>query len=213
MCNTYKVLVFDLDGTISDPSEGIHSCVQQNLSDWGFRIEVPKNEVRSMIGMPLAMLYEKVCPESVKVIDKLIASHRRLFESFGYKQNTIYPNVRSSLVELSSKGALMAICTSKPEFYARLTLAHHNIEDLFLQVKGGMSGGSKSASLSSILDTYSRAEESIFIGDRAVDIESAQACGIASGAVTWGFGSVIELVESAPTRFFDNPLEWIDLVV
>ena len=211
MNEMYKVFIFDLDGTISDPSDGIQNCVQQNLKDWGFHAQIPRSEVQSMIGMPLERMYEKVCPESMEVIDKLIPSHRILFERFGYKQNLMYADVKSSLMKLFSRGALMFICTSKPEFYARLTLSHHKIDDLFLEVRGGMSSGLKSLSISSILNNHSAAGKSIFIGDRAVDVESARSCGIASGAVTWGFGSMTELIESSPTRFFNSPLEWIDL--
>jgi len=189
-------LIFDLDGTISDPSLGISRSINHALVTHGFR-EISPEEVASEIGPPLDGTFRKFCPESdPAVIARLIATYRERYAEIGYSENQIYPGIAESLQALSAKGIRMGVCTSKRKDFAEKILNLFGVLSYFTFVNGGDIGVQKRDQLSGLLRTGEIDHLAVMIGDRDVDISSAKVNGLRSIGVLWGFGDLAELSEA-----------------
>lgn len=188
-----RTLIFDLDGTISDPSLGIERCINHALEAHDFS-EVPKERVVAEIGPPLDETFQKFCPEADQaVISSLVAKYRERYAEEGYSENQIYPGVVKSLETLSSNGIRMGICTSKRKDFAEKILHLFKVLPHFRFVNGGDVGIKKQEQLAGLLKSKEIDRSAVMIGDREVDITSAKANGLRSIGVLWGFGDFAEL--------------------
>jgi len=188
-----STLVFDLDGTISDPSLGISRSLNYALSTYGFP-EVPAMEISAEIGRPLDETFRKFSPDSdPTVIAKLIAAYRERYAEIGYSENQIYPGISESLQILSDNGIRMGVCTSKRKDFAEKILDLFGVRSYFQFVNGGDIGIHKRDQLGELLRELEIDPLAVMIGDRDVDISSAKANRLRSIGVLWGFGSLAEL--------------------
>ena len=188
-----STLIFDLDGTISDPSLGIGRCVNYALQAHGFP-EISVDQVAAAIGPQLDEALSKFCPGADQATrSSLVAKYRERYAEVGYSENTIYPGVHESLMELSAGGMLMGVCTSKRRDFAERILAMFGVLSHFQFVDGGDIGVKKREQLAGLLQSTAIDHSAVMIGDRAVDISSAKANGLRSVAVLWGFGDLAEL--------------------
>jgi len=191
-----RALIFDLDGTLSDPSLGIERSLNHSLAAHGYP-EIPAEQVATVIGPPLDEVFVRFSPEADQaVISSLVASYRERYVDVGYAENSIYPGVADTLQELSSAGVRMGVCTSKRKDIAEKILALFELSAHFHFVSGGDVGIKKREQLADLLQTTDIDHSAIMIGDRAVDIASAKHNGLRSAGVLWGFGDLDEL-ESA----------------
>ena len=111
-------IIFDLDGTISDPSEGIARCVNHALERYGYE-PVDPGRVAPLIGPPLTEIFE----ELLGTVDDdrmlgLVAAYRERYAETGYRENVLYDGIRETVVALAASGYRMGICTSKRADYA-----------------------------------------------------------------------------------------------
>ena len=210
MNNTF--LLFDLDGTISDPLEGIARSFNYALSFYGYR-EIPVPDFAQYIGPPI--------DESVKMItgitndieiNAFISKYRERYSDIGFSENKLYPEIKETINDLSNKEIPMAICTSKRQDYAERILKLFNIFDHFRFVCGGDIGIQKWQQIKSLIDNGSIDYNCIMIGDRAVDLSSAHKNGIKSAGVLWGYGSRAELEAQSPICILSQPSDLLKLI-
>ena len=188
-----STLIFDLDGTISDPSLGICKCVNYALYSLGFQI-VSMAAVATEIGPPLNETFSKFQPQAdQEVITRLISKYRERYAEVGYSENEIYPGVAEAFQALSERGVRMGVCTSKREDFARNILSMFDLLPLLSFVDGGDVGIKKREQLAGLLRAEEIDQSAVMIGDRAVDISAAKANGLRSVGVLWGFGDKSEL--------------------
>lgn len=188
-----STLIFDLDGTISDPSLGIGRCLNYALQAHGFP-EVAVEQVAVAIGPQLDEALYKLCPDADQAtLSSLVAKYRERYAEVGYSENTIYPGVPESLKALSAGGVPMGVCTSKRKDFAEKILAMFGVLSHFRFVDGGDVGITKREQLAGLLQSTAIDHAAVMIGDRAVDMSSAQANGLRSVGVLWGFGDLAEL--------------------
>ena len=193
MLQNVSTLIFDLDGTISDPSLGIGRCANYALQSYGFP-EVSVEQVAAAIGPQLDEALCKLCPDADQAtLSSFVTKYRELYAEVGYSENTIYPGVPESLKELSAGGVPMGVCTSKRKDFAEKILAMFGVLSHFRFVDGGDIGIKKREQLASLLQSTAIDHAAVMIGDREVDISSAKANGLRSVGVLWGFGSQAEL--------------------
>jgi phosphoglycolate phosphatase len=204
-------LVFDLDGTISDPALGIGRCLNHSLNAFGFP-KLTELAVSQYIGPPLDITFRKITGSTSDVlIADMVAKYRERYGEIGYAENTLYPGISEAIRFLAERRTPMGLCTSKRADFAEKILELFQMRDYFSFISGGDIGVQKEEQLHSLLETKTIGRNSVMIGDRAVDIHAAQANDMGSIGVLWGHGSVKELQEALPNMLLEKPEQLRDL--
>jgi phosphoglycolate phosphatase len=199
----YKFILFDLDGTLSDPKIGITKSVQYALKQFGI-IEPDLNELDGFIGPPLQESFAGRYGFDEEKAQKAIEFYRERFTEKGMFENVLYPDIRSLLESLKQHNYTLVVATSKPTVYAVEILKYFQIDHYFDRIVGSNLDGTrieKTDIIQYILDDYKdhKKEEFIMIGDRKHDIIGAKNVGIDSIGVTYGYGSIEELSHTNPS--------------
>ncbi|WP_137791088.1 HAD family hydrolase [Bacillus sp. E(2018)] len=211
MNKDYSFILFDLDGTLSDPKIGITKSVQFALKRMGIT-EENLDHLESFIGPPLQQSFSEFYSFDEPQIQTAIAHYRERFKDIGMYENTLYEHIPSLLQELSDNGHTLIIATSKPTVFAEEILKYFNIHHHFDLIVGSNLDGtrtSKTEIIQHILHHYNDQPKKSFImiGDRKHDMIGAYNTGIDSIGVTYGYGSMEELTEANPTYIVKSVTE------
>jgi phosphoglycolate phosphatase len=205
-------LLFDLDGTLTDPGLGITRCLQHALARIGRRAP-PISDLAWCIGPPLReSLTELLGSSEAHLIDQAVALYRERFESVGMFENTVYPDVREGLAQLCDAGHQLWVVTSKPHVYARQILAHFELLQMFVAVYGSELSGERSdkaSLLSHVLRAKGCGARPYMIGDRRHDVEGAHANALEGLGVLWGYGTRAELEAAGADALFASMPELV----
>ncbi len=204
----YKLIIFDLDGTLTDSAEGIINSVQYALTKLGI-VEEDRYKLRAFIGPPLAESFQKYYALSNYQAWQAVEYYREYFAINGMFENQVYDGITSLLNRLQKQGLLLAVATSKPGVYAKQILDHFNLLKFFSLVVGSNLDGTmtdKAQVISLVLDNFQHlaADEIIMVGDRMHDVEGARANGIDVAAVTYGYASEEEFLYYRPSYIVDT---------
>ena len=202
-----SALIFDLDGTLSDPYAGISRSYLHALNAIG-RDALDEQSLRALIGPPLHQVFADLCADANERIPDAIAAFRERYARVGLFENELYAGISEALAQLAQTHTLY-ICTSKPHVYAVQILEHFGIARHFRAIYGSeLDGtrGDKRELLAWLLDheAIDRADATM-IGDRRYDIEAALATQVAAVAVLWGYGTREELESAGAQRFIAEP--------
>ena len=207
----FKTIIFDLDGTISDPLVGIYSSINFALEAYSYDA-VDIEEVRPMIGPPLTQIFEHLLGDvSQSRMLELVEKYRERYAAVGYMENVIYEQIPKTIAALSAHGYELGVCTSKRADYATKIVEMFQLLEHVSFVDGGDVGVHKVDQLSRLVANGLQPGSAIMIGDREVDISAAKSNGIASVGVMWGFGSLIELQEAQPDHLLETPKDLLTL--
>ena len=211
---SYDYLIFDLDGTISDPKQGIVKSMNHALTFHGFS-ERSHDELSTFIGPPLDATFSSLVSSNDKaLISSLVSKYRERYSDIGYSENVLYPGVVESLEKLSVIPDLkLGICTSKRADFAERILKLFSIREYFSFVNGGDVGIEKWQQLALLLEQKTINHQSLMIGDRYVDLTAAHKNKLQSAGVLWGYGSYDELIQHKPIRILSSPSELLSLVI
>ena len=204
---SYPVVFFDLDGTLTDPTEGITKSVQYALSKFGIAAEL--EELRSFIGPPLLRSFMSEYDLDEATAWQAVESYREYFGERGIYENRIFDGMSELLWGLRDARSLLCVVTSKPTVYAEQIVDHFGLSDHFDAVTGpgmDLADADKALLVRRAMDRYpDRAPFNfVMIGDREHDIIGATANGIDSIGVTYGAGSREELRAAAATNIVDT---------
>ena len=207
-------IIFDLDGTISDPKDGIARSINFALECHNFEAK-DEDEIGELIGLPLDQMYAQLIEATEpSLVSSLIARYRERYVEIGYAENTLYEGMEASLRHLHASSATpLAICTTKKADVAKKILEMFRLDDLFEFVSGGDIGIKKYQQLEQLLYDGTITRNSLMVGDRFVDIRAARRNQLRSAAVLWGYGSRIELENEQPTFILEQPLQVKELAV
>lgn len=198
-----KYLLFDLDGTLTDPKEGICTCVQYALSAFG--IEEPDlDKLEPFIGPPLKDSFMEYYHFTGEQAEAAIEKYRERFADVGLFENEMYPGIPRMLRTLSARGMVLAVASSKPTVYVQRILEHFKIARYFKVVVGSELDGRRVNKDEVVREALRRLfgdkpvdlEQVYMIGDRCFDVEGARRAGIESVGVAYGYGSMEELKEA-----------------
>ena len=206
-----RTLIFDLDGTISDPFEGISKSVNYALESIDVEAVDPER-IRSMIGPPLTEIFEYFLGDvSEERMHFLVDKYRERYASIGYRENVIYAQIPEVIEALSSSGYELGICTSKRADYASDIVEMFGLAAHFSFIDGGDVGVHKADQLERLVTNGISADTAAMIGDRHFDIGAAKRNGLTSVGVSWGFGNEEELNTAAPDHLLHSPDELLEL--
>lgn len=195
-------LLFDLDGTLTDPFLGISRCIQYALRTMGQRTP-GKEDLKPFVGPPLRVTFaELLSTDDESMINEAIRRYRDRFEQVGMFENEVCPGVREGLSTLRSNGHMMRVVTSKPQVYARQIIDHFALGGWFEEVYGSELSGrnaNKTDLIKMVLGEQSLDHATTWmIGDRAQDVIGGRANAIGTIAVLWGYGTREELSGAEP---------------
>lgn len=194
-------ILFDLDGTLSDPAEGILKAILHATGQLGLREEKPR-ELTRFIGPPIVHSFKQRYGLSDEAAGEAVRIYREYYGSQGKFENRLYPGIEELLETLSGKGLHLYVATAKPEGFAREILEHFRIMRYFR----GMVGASLDHSLSEkediirlLLANYGLDPATcLMVGDRRFDLEGARKCHMQAIGVLYGHGEEEELKAQAP---------------
>lgn len=212
----YNTILFDLDGTLTDPAEGITNSVTYALKHWNIEI-ADKSSLNCFIGPPLYESFSKYFNFSENEAQKAVEVYREYFSVKGLYENKVYDGIEEVLSLLKSAGKKLAVATSKPEHFAVKILKHFSLEKYFDVIAGATMDGSRINKADVIRYALnelspSTSKEILMIGDREHDVFGAKEIGIDSLGVTYGYGGRKEL-ENAGADFVVDAVEDIVKII
>ena len=201
-------ILFDLDGTLTDPSLGITNSLMHALEYYGIKV-ADRTSLYKYIGPPLLETFHKGFGFTVEQSVEAMKKYREYFAVKGLFENKVYDGIPELLHTLQSSGKTLAVATSKPEEYSLRILKHFNLDRYFTCICGSSmdeKNARKSLVIASALERLLVQEKSqaLMVGDRLHDIEGAKECGITSCGVMYGFGSRKELSDAGADFIADD---------
>lgn len=200
MNKAYKYILFDLDGTLTDPFMGITRSVQYALKYYGITVD-DLQQLTPFIGPPLQDSFQDFYHFSQAQANEACNKYHERFVDKGWCENVVYEGIDSFLREQKESGKQLFVATSKPEPLARKILDHFNLSQYFSFIGGDTMERTRSAKAEVIRYVLSAAgitslQEAVMIGDRKHDIIGAKSVGMDSVGVLYGYGDKQELTEA-----------------
>ena len=198
---------FDLDGTLTDPKEGITKSIEYALN--AMDVEVPKvDELLWCIGPPLRKSFEVLLGGEERV-EEAMSLYRERFSDVGLYENDLYSEIPALLTDLKEKGLNLYVATSKPHIYARRIIQHFGLSSYFKDIFGseidGTRGDKGELLKYALSETGCDAKSSVMIGDREHDAIGALKNNMVSIGVLYGYGSKEELERAGVHHLVESP--------
>lgn len=199
----YNIVLFDLDGTLTDPGEGITNSVAYALNKFNIKVEY-KKELYNFIGPPLIDSFMKYYGMNYEDGLKAVEYYREYFGVTGIFENTMFEGIPELLDSIKKSGRKISLATSKPEQYAVRILEHFGLTKYFDFIGAATMDESRSKKVDVITYTLDKLgvtdkSEVVMIGDRHHDIDGANQNGLDSIGVLFGYGSRDELENAGAT--------------
>ncbi len=203
----FEYLLFDLDGTLTDPYEGITRCFQYALKAFG--IEEKQENLKKVIGPPLIDAFMEFYGFSREKGELAVAKYRERFSEIGLFENEVYPGIPEMLSKLQKAGKTICLATAKPEVFAKRILEKFDLAKYFSVVVGAELDGTRNYKKDVIAEVLNQLgnpslERVLMIGDRRQDIEGAKVCKVASLGVRFGYAEIGELEEAGCTTYAET---------
>ncbi len=198
MPEALDVVLFDLDGTLTDAAPGIINCITHALDDMGLA-HPDAATMRTFLGPPLAVTFAEHFGMDDEQIRRAIEKYRERYHDVGLFENEVYDGIPELLGALTDQGITLAVATSKPTYSATRILEHYELSDFFAFIGGAELDGSrdsKSLVIEHVLHTTRSdpaVQSMLMVGDRRHDVEGARSHGIDTIGVLWGYGDEAEL--------------------
>ena len=211
----YETVLFDLDGTLTDPAIGITNAIIYALKKYGIEVS-ERSELFKFIGPPLAESFERYYGFSTEQARTAVEYFREYYRDGGLFENQVYPGVAELLLQLKEANKTLIVATSKPEAFARQILEHFDLAKYFTYIAGSNMDGTRVKKREVI--EYALAacqitdlQRAVMIGDREHDVIGAKQAGIAVVGVLFGYGSRSEL-EKAGADYIVEAVEDIAVI-
>lgn len=209
MMTTHVLL--DLDGTLTDPGEGITKCFQYALKRLGEPVP-DASELCWCIGPPLSESFSRLLSsDDAGLLGRAVEFYRQRYSEQGIRENRLYPGIDSAMERIRKTGRTLLLATSKPTVFAARVLDLFGLSGHFLGIHGSHLDGrltNKGELVGHILRTRALDPRNVMmVGDRRHDVEAGRLNGTATAAVTYGYGSIEELGEARPDHLFGSPGE------
>lgn len=207
----YSVVLFDLDGTITESGIGITRSVAYALKKYGIE-EHDQAKLDTFIGPPLIDSFQRLYGFSAEQARQAVDAYREYYGTKGIFENRVYDGVETLLGSLRDTGKRCILATSKPEHYAEQILAHFGLSSYFDVVAGATMDEKRTDKASVIAYALDKAgisdlSQVIMVGDRKHDILGAKENGLPAIGVLYGYGSREELEAAGADHLAATPMD------
>jgi phosphoglycolate phosphatase len=215
MTDNFDTLLFDLDGTLTDSTEGIVRCLEYALERMGFDIPEDTNK---FLGPPLYRSFAEFCGMNEEQVNEAVRIFRERYSTVGLFENRVYEGVPEMLKRLRDGGKRIMVATSKPEVYAARIFDRFGLSQFFEIVGGANINGTrndKDEVIEYVLEKAGISDRSsvLMIGDRRQDVIGAHKTGLKCMGILWGFGSIEELTEAGADFIAETPVKAADMLL
>ncbi len=212
-----RSLLFDLDGTHTDPRPGFVRSIQHALRIVGGPAR-SASQLEQFLGPPLHQSFAEILEtDDQRQIWQAMAAYREPYSTVGYAEARLHSGIRVMLEQLASKGIRLWVATSKPTVFATRVIEHFSLRPFFDGIKGSELSGERSLKSEVIRDALHswsiRPTEAMMIGDRHHDIEGAHSNRVRGIGVLWGIGSRQELETAGADLIVDSPSELFEALL
>ena len=202
-----ETLIFDLDGTLTDPYEGITRSYQHAREQLGLD-RLPDSDLRDMIGPPMQDVFLTLSGGNAGLVAEAIALYRERYARVGLFENVVYPGIPEALTALAQSYRLY-VCTSKPTTFSVRILEHFDLAKYFAAIYGCELDGTRADKRELMKWLLEReridGSKAAMIGDRKFDIAAARANGVKPYGVLWGHGNEAELRAAGAVALINAP--------
>lgn len=208
-----KMILFDLDGTLTDSGEGIMNCAAYTLTHYGIEVP-PEEELRTFVGPPLTETFARF-GVPLDQVEEAIRIYRSRYIPIGKFENHPYPGIRELLEKLNAEGYPLYVATSKPEGTSIEILEHFDLARYFKKICGAatdLSRNTKESVIAYLLKECGTQEDVVMVGDTAYDVIGAKAHGIPTIGVSWGYGLVEDMKSAGAAAIADTMDELYSLL-
>lgn len=216
MKSKYRIVFFDLDGTLTNSGPGIMSSVKQTLAKMKKPIP-PQGTLRRFIGPPLWDSLTTLCGMNPQEAQQAIEYFRDIYNVTGIYDNSVYPGIPAVLKALREAGAVVAVATSKPDTMAKIVLDYFHLSPYFDVVSAADDsdkGGGKEELILPVLEKMKCAPgEAVMIGDTKFDAAGARKAGTDFVGVLYGFGLEEEMRREGGSMFVQTAPELQNLLI
>lgn len=217
MSKSYRYILFDLDGTLTDPFEGITRSMQYAAGHFGIEV-TDRRALSGLIGPSLFDSFRNYFRFDEETTQKAVAKYREYYSVTGIYENTLYPGISAMLRSLQEAGKTLILATSKPTVFATRILQHFELDGYFTFISGSELDGSrveKSEVIAYALKQNGITDLScvLMVGDRRMDVEGAHEIGIDCAGVLYGYGSREELTKAGADFLAESPEELKSLLL
>lgn len=211
----YNSILFDLDGTLTDPKDGITKCVQYALEKMGIT-PPPQADLLCFIGPPLVDSFMKFCKMSADDAELALKFYRERFSDIGIFENSVINGIPELLKKLKEHGYTIALATSKPQVYAKRILEHFDLAKYFDIEVGAELDGTRNAKKDVIAEVLRQLPETavpVMVGDRRQDVIGAKACAVPCIGVRFGYAEENELESAGADMIAETIDELYDIIL
>jgi phosphoglycolate phosphatase len=204
-------VLFDLDGTLTDPKPGITQSIAHALRCMG-RVSPDPDTLTWCIGPPLTHSFPTLleCGDEAEIA-RAIGHYRERFGDVGLFENSVYEGIPEMLATLRDKGVRLFLATSKPWTFAERILIHFELREFFEGVYGSELDGTradKGELIAHLLATEGlEPARTIMVGDREHDVLGAKRCGVPCVGVRYGYAVGDELTRAGAVAECDTTAE------
>ena len=205
-----EYIFMDLDGTITNPAEGITKCFEYALNHFGIEVE-DRTSLEQFIGPPLRQSFKEGFGFDEEKATEAVAVYRERFKPVGMFENEVYEGMEQALQTLKEAGKVLIVATSKPEPLAVKILEHFGLDGYFDDICGSCDDANRNEKDEVIryaLDKHgiTVSDDVLMVGDRKYDVLGAAKCGLKCMGVLYGFGDREEL-ETAGAAYIAETVE------
>lgn len=200
----YTTMLFDLDGTLTNPGLGITNSVAYALKKYGIDVK-DRTELYKFIGPPLLNSFQDYYGFSEEQAVQAVEYYREYYQKTGIYENYVYEGIPELLKELTAEGIALLVATSKPEPFARLIMEHYHLAEYFIYIAGATMDNKTRVKKADVIRYAMQnceagdKEKLVMVGDRKHDILGAKEVGIDSVGVLFGYGDREELEQAGAT--------------
>ena len=214
----FDTVLFDLDGTLVDSSEGITKSVAYALKKRGYGEYAPET-LKHFIGPPLREQFMAFCNVDTAEGTALVEAYREYYGVTGIFECSLYDGIPELLDALTASGKALFVATSKPEKFARMVIEHFALTGKFVYIGGARMDNTRTDKCEVIQYTLENVpkdmqiQKPVMVGDSPHDILGARKAGLPGIAVSYGFGNPEALRNSQPIALCNSANELKELLI
>ena len=211
----FDILLFDLDGTLTDSQEGIINCMKHALTAMGR--EIP-DDINRFLDPPLYDSFAEFCGMNEEEVLEAVRIFRERYSTVGLFENRVYEGINEMLERLKNGGKQLYVATSKPDTFAKRILEKFGLSRYCPIIGGADIGGTRNEKwevIDYVLENAGITDKSrvLMIGDRRQDVIGAHKTGLKCLGILWGYGTTEELNEAGADFIAHTPQETADMLL